>query len=472
MHIEKKFLNSRKVLVVGDLMLDQYVNTEMIKISAEAPVPVVKRKFTDYRLGGAANVAGNVSALGASTDIIGLVGEDFEGDTLISLLQTSGVGTELLSKSRNLETISKTRILVDKHQLLRIDREQKLQNEDDSVFSTFEKVVGNYDVVVLSDYGKGALNDIQKFINLANNCNVKVLIDPKGQDYKIYEGAFILTPNFSEFEAIAGKCINLQAVIDRAIDLRISLKIENLIVTLGSDGMLLVNELECIHIETDAQEVFDVSGAGDTVIAALAVFIGGAFSLFEACSLANTAAGIVVSKWGTALVTFDELKNRIDARTLKDQCLLSLPQAEQLIQRAKLNKQTIVMTNGCFDILHAGHISYLKKAKSLGDILIVAINSDESVRRIKGKSRPINNLQSRALVVEGLESVNAVVSFSEDTPLELYKLLLPDVLVKGGDYQIEDVIGGKEVSDNGGFVKIIPFLEGYSTTKLINKIKD
>ena len=264
---------------------------------------------------------------------------------------------------------------------------------------------------------------------------------------------------------------NLGVVVEKAKDLRTSLNIENLIVTLGSSGMLLVNKSEVIHIETDAREVFDVSGAGDTVLASIAVFLDSFDTLLEACTIANTAAGIAVSKHGTSVVSFVELQQRIDHKNSIHDVLLSESQAKQIIERAKQDAKTVVMTNGCFDILHQGHVTYLKKARSMGSLLIVAINSDASVKKLKGASRPINSIDARATVLSALGSVDYVVSFDEETPIELYKNLLPDVLVKGGDYQVEEIIGYEEIIANGGRVTTIPFVEGYSTSSIVSRIK-
>jgi D-beta-D-heptose 7-phosphate kinase / D-beta-D-heptose 1-phosphate adenosyltransferase len=464
-------LQRRKVLVVGDVMLDQYIHCEMIKISAEAPVPVVRRQRKEDKLGGAANVAANISSLGASVDLIGVLGNDVDGDSVVHLLEKYGVGTSYLHRSKTFQTICKQRILVNRQQLLRVDNESNLPFLGDDIFRLFQEVVERYDIIVLSDYGKGVLRNHKRYISLAKRNKINVLVDPKGDDYSGYQGAFIVTPNLSELEAIVGKCENLGIVVERAKDLRISLDINNLVVTLGSSGMLLVNENEVIHIETDAREVFDVSGAGDTVLASLAVFLESFDTLLEVCTLANTAAGIAVSKHGTSVVSLDELKQRIDIKASTHEGLLSELQVKKIIERAKLEGKSVVMTNGCFDILHEGHVSYLKGAKSLGSLLIVALNSDASVRKLKGASRPINGINARAAIVRALESVDYVVSFDDDTPLDLYKKLLPDVLVKGGDYQVEEIIGSKEIIANGGRVTTIPFLDGYSTSSIVSRIQ-
>ena len=470
--IDEAPLQSRKVLVVGDIMLDWYIHCEMIKISAEAPTPVVRRRSQEFRLGGAANVAANIRALGATVDILGLVGKDLEGEITSDLLRNHGVGTDFLSRPENFETITKQRILVDQQQLLRVDNEYHDPSLEYNLFDIFEANCENYDIIVLSDYGKGALQDHQRYIGLSNSLKRNVFIDPKGDDYTLYRGAFVITPNLIEFERIVGKCDSLEVIVNKAKQLRESLHLKNIIVTLSDKGMLLVNELESIHVETEASEVFDVTGAGDTVLAALAVFSSDSGSLVEAVYLANTAAGIAVQKHGTAVVTLQDIKNRIDVGRLQKAELLTTAEAQTIIENAKSNNECIVMTNGCFDILHAGHVAYLQAAKDLGNTLIVALNSDESVARLKGPSRPINSLEARASVLNGLQSVDYVISFEEDTPLQLYKSLLPNVIAKGGDYAPEEIIGGQEIINNGGSVAILPFLEGYSTTDLVAHIKN
>lgn len=471
LNIDKELLRSRKVLVVGDLMLDWYIHCDMIKISAEAPIPVVRRRSQEFRLGGAANVAANISALGATVDILGLVGQDTEGEITYDLLKENGVGISFLSRPKNFETITKQRILVDQQQLLRVDNELHVPFPEYDLFAVFKANCEKYDIIVLSDYGKGALHDHQRYINLSNSLKCKVFIDPKGDDYNLYRGAFVVTPNLIEFERIVGQCDSLEVIVNKAKELRKSLQLKNIIVTLSDKGMLLVNEFESVHVETEASEVFDVTGAGDTVLAALAVFSDDNDSLVGAVSLANTAAGIAVQKHGTAVVSLENIEQQINGRRMQKTKLLTASEAQNIIRNAKSNNESVVMTNGCFDILHAGHVSYLQAAKNLGNTLIVALNSDESVARLKGVSRPINSLDARASVISGLQSVDYVVSFEEDTPLELYNSLLPDIIAKGGDYTTEEIIGGKEIISNGGSVAVLPFLDGYSTTDLVANIK-
>lgn len=464
-------IRQRKVLVIGDIMLDQYIHSEAIKISAEAPIPVVRRRNTEDRLGGAANVAANISSLGACVDLLGVIGDDIDGDTIVDILGKYPIGFSGVTRCKYTNTICKQRILVDNQQLLRVDNESDLGLASVDVFSHFQEVVENYDVVVLSDYGKGTLREHGRYIALASAKQIRVLIDPKGDDYSSYEGAFLVTPNLSELEAIVGKCEDLKAVENHAKILRASLNIQNLVVTLGSSGMLLVGGNDCIHIETDAREVYDVSGAGDTVLAALAVFLDCFDTLIEVCAVANMAAGIAVSKHGTSTVTFEELEQRVNSDPSTYNRFVSLSEAKKIINRAARNGKTVVMIDGSFDVIHAGHVSLLDRAKALGSLLIVALYSDAYAAEVKGSDRPISGIDARAVVVGGLESVDYVLCLNDDTPSDVYKKLGPEVLVTTKNYPVEEVAGAKEVIDQGGRVISMPRLDEYSTSSLLYQIK-
>lgn len=464
------------ILVAGDLMLDRYWQGSTSRISPEAPVPVVHINDTHARPGGAANVALNISALGANVTVDGLVGEDEGGRTLEELLQSSKVDV-LFKAQTDISTIIKLRVLSLHQQLIRLDFEEPIHKTgSEKLLSRFKSAVTNTDVVLLSDYGKGALLEVGEFIKLARACNKPVLIDPKGNDFEKYRGATLLTPNFSEFTAIVGPCRNTDEVISKASVLCEQLEIDSLLVTRGEQGMTLIQSKgEALHLPAKAREVYDVTGAGDTVISTLAAGIAAGLSLPQATGLANVAAGISVGKLGAVSISVDELRDSIISMNLDDLNITTgIVDAQQLhraVEQSRALGEKIVMTNGCFDLVHAGHVSYLKKAKELGSRLIVAVNDDDSVKRLKGEGRPVNPLEQRMLVLSELKSVDWVVAFTEDTPENLICAVLPDLLVKGGDYKPEEIAGNKCVADNGGETIIIDLEPGISTTNVINNIK-
>ena len=365
------------------------------------------------------------------------------------------------------------RILSRHQQLLRLDFEEDFQNViSEALLEKLESAVKNYGALILSDYGKGTLNEVQKMIQIARNANVPVLIDPKGTDFERYRGATLLTPNMSEFEAVVGKCHSEQDVIDKGLKLISEINLTALLVTRSEKGMTLLRPNQPVyHLPTEAKEVFDVTGGGDTVISVLATALADGRSFEEACYLSNVAAGIVVGKLGTSTVSTVELENAIHGRTSTGFGIMTESELKEAVKLAKDRGEKIVMTNGCFDILHPGHVSYLENARKLGDRLIVAVNTDNSVKRLKGEERPINHLNSRMAVLAGLSSVDWLVAFDEDTPQRLIGEVLPDLLVKGGDYKPEDIAGSKEVWANGGDVKVLNFENGFSTSSVIKKIK-
>jgi len=461
-----------RVLVVGDVMLDRYWTGPTSRISPEAPVPVVKVNDIEDRAGGAGNVALNIASLTASATLLGLVGEDDNAGVLEQTLHHPYISTTF-TKVDSHPTITKLRVLSRNQQLIRLDFEDNFQDVDTSVMlQNFERQLDNFDVVVLSDYGKGALNNIEAFIQAAKAAGKKILIDPKGIDFAKYAGATLITPNMSEFEGVMGPCKDEADLVDKGFALMDKIGLEALLVTRSEKGMTLFQKGEQpIHLAATAREVYDVTGAGDTVISVLAASLAGGATLAESTALANTAAALVVGKLGTATVSLAELRREAKADAIAHDGIMDEDQLLDLINQAKNNGETVVMTNGCFDILHPGHVSYLKNAKQLGDKLIVAVNTDESVRRLKGEGRPINNTHHRMDVLAGLGSVDFVVPFSEDTPQRLIAKLLPNVLVEGGDYKVEDIAGGAEVIANGGEVKVLNFEDGCSTTNIINSIK-
>lgn len=462
------FKNCR-VLVVGDVMLDRYWHGATARISPEAPVPVVRIQQQENRAGGAANVALNINALGVQTILIGAVGNDESAQTLKDLLSKQNISFDFLTL-KEIPTITKLRVLSRHQQLIRLDFEESYNYPID-LLEIFEKHLPNIDAVVLSDYGKGTLHQTPQLIELANKYYKPILIDPKGHDFKKYHRATIITPNLSEFETIAGGWKTEQELLSKAEKLREELALTALLITRSEQGMTLICPPEQpFHLPTQAREVFDVTGAGDTVIGVLAAMLAAKQPWKEAIIVANLAAGITVSKLGATSVSLGELELALHS-SHQDQGILEENLLIQAVRTAQQKGEKIVMTNGCFDILHAGHLQYLQQAKQLGDRLIVAVNTDESVKKLKGNNRPINGLQQRMEMLSALKCVDWVVPFSEQTPERLICKILPDILVKGGDYEISQIAGHQCVLKNGGQVKVLDFLPGFSTTQLIERIK-
>ncbi|MFQ1023326.1 bifunctional D-glycero-beta-D-manno-heptose-7-phosphate kinase/D-glycero-beta-D-manno-heptose 1-phosphate adenylyltransferase HldE [Avibacterium paragallinarum] len=461
-----------KVLVLGDVMLDRYWFGATNRISPEAPVPVVRVQENEERAGGAANVAMNIASLNVPVQLLGLTGQDEAGGALSSMLEKQGIDCNFVQLASH-PTITKLRVLSRHQQLLRLDFEEDFHNvQSDELLVKLQSAVQNFGALILSDYGKGTLNAVQSMIQIARQANVPVLIDPKGTDFERYRGATLLTPNMSEFEAVVGKCQNEEDIVEKGLKLIREIELKALLVTRSEKGMTLLRpEQPPFHLPTEAKEVFDVTGAGDTVISVLATALADGRSFEEACYLANVAAGIVVGKLGTSTVSNVELENAIHGRTTTGFGVMNEQQLKEAVRQAKKRGEKIVMTNGVFDLIHPGHISYLDNARKLGDRLIVAVNSDASVKRLKGESRPINSLDARMAVLAGLSAVDWVVEFTEDTPQRLISEILPDLLVKGGDYKPEDIAGGKEVIANGGEVKVLNFEDGFSSSNVINKIQ-
>jgi D-beta-D-heptose 7-phosphate kinase/D-beta-D-heptose 1-phosphate adenosyltransferase len=463
-----------QVLVVGDVMLDRYWHGPTGRISPEAPVPIVKVEHIEERPGGAANVALNVAALGGKATLIGLVGNDEPANALVNSLKSVDVVTDFVVLP-DFPTITKLRILSRHQQLIRLDFEQSFHHIDST--QVIEKIQSNLSannkVVIFSDYNKGSLADIQPMIQLAKASGAMVLVDPKGVDFEKYRGATLLTPNLSEFEAVVGHCETNEQLVERGLGLIKQFDLQAILVTRSENGMTLIREGEIpLHLPTLAQEVYDVTGAGDTVISVLASSLAAGSSFEEACTLANAAAGVVVGKIGTSTVNTIELANAVYSQQEIGFGVLSEEQLKIAVKLAQHRGEKVVMTNGCFDILHAGHVAYLTTAREQGQRLIVAVNSDESVRGLKGEGRPINPIDRRMAVLAGLGAVDWVIEFTEETPQRLIAEVLPDLLVKGGDYKPEEIAGGVEVIANGGEVRVLQFEEGCSTTEIIKTIRN
>ena len=471
MQYSPKF-NQAKVLVLGDVMLDRYWFGATNRISPEAPVPVVKVQDIEERAGGAANVAMNIASLNVPVALHGLIVQDDAGNALDKLLKSHNIQNHCVALTTH-PTITKLRILSRHQQLLRLDFEEGFHNvESRDLLNKLAQNIQDYGALILSDYGKGTLESVQEMIQIARKANVPVLIDPKGTDFERYRGATLLTPNMSEFEAVVGHCKDDDDIVAKGLKMIADFDLTALLVTRSEKGMTLIRPNQApYHLPTQAKEVYDVTGAGDTVISVLATAIADGRPFEEACYLANAAAGVVVGKLGTSTVSPVELENAIHQRATTGFGIVSEAELKAIVEEAKKRGEKIVMTNGCFDILHPGHVSYLENARKLGDRLIVAVNTDDSVKRLKGEARPINELDARMAVLAGLSSVDWVVAFNEDTPQRLIGEILPNLLVKGGDYKPEDIAGAKEVINNGGEVQVLNFENGCSTTNVIKKIQ-
>lgn len=473
MRITLPDFSAARVLVIGDIMLDRYWSGPTRRISPEAPVPVVKVEKNEDRPGGAANVALNVAALGGKTTLLGFVGQDEAAESLEVKLAVHNVTADLV-KVAELPTITKLRILSGNQQLIRLDFEDSFATADPApLLAKLDAALPDFDVLILSDYAKGALTCVRDIIALARRHKVPVLIDPKGDSFEKYRGATLIKPNMLEFETIVGKVKNEDDLIEKAKNLLNELDLEALLVTRSENGMLLVRRGgSVLTLRTQAREVFDVTGAGDTVVGALATALSAGKSLEEACAIANCAAGVVVAKLGTSTVSPQELAQALHEHSSVEQAFGVMNEAElkTAVLAARRRGEKIVMTNGCFDILHAGHVSYLKAAHKLGDRLIVAVNDDASVRRLKGAKRPIVPDEQRMAVLAALDSVDWVVPFTEDTPQRVIAGILPDLLVKGGDYQPQEIAGYAEVTANGGEVRVLHFEDGCSTSNIVKTI--
>jgi len=464
-------------LVIGDVMLDRYLMGEVNRISPEAPVPVVLIKSEQQRAGGAANVAANLALLGIKTRMVGLVGADNEGQLLLAAMQDCGIDTSAMINTATRPTIAKTRILGGHQQMMRLDQEITTElsaAEAQAATETINAALAQQPaLVILSDYAKGLLTEplCQHVIQHCRQHNIPVLVDPKGRNYDKYRGATALTPNKKETAEACDTQVHDAALIDKATALKSRLALDFLAVTRGEEGITLIAD-RTDHLSATAKQVFDVSGAGDTVIATLAAGLMHGLSALDSLSLANIAAGVVVGKVGTVPITKADLVDAIATAQGSEQAhkVCELPGLLQKVAAWKQQGQKIVFTNGCFDLLHAGHVTYLEGAKKRGDKLILGLNTDRSVSALKGPTRPVVNEQDRARVLAALESIDAVILFDEDTPLALINAIQPAVIAKGSDYTAEQVVGGKEVLSWGGEIALIDLVEGRSTTNLIKKL--
>jgi D-beta-D-heptose 7-phosphate kinase/D-beta-D-heptose 1-phosphate adenosyltransferase len=467
-------MSASNVTVIGDVMLDRFWTGATRRMSPEAPVPVVNVSSQEDRAGGAGNVAVNLAQLGLTVSLVGLCGDDDHARALRRCVEEAGVRWNVMPCAA--ETIVKLRVLSRNQQLLRMDFEESLSPHANDLFVGFAaQHLIDADLIVFSDYAKGSLALIESLIARCRSLGKTTLVDPKGHDFDRYRGATVLTPNLTELEAVVGPCQDDATLIAKAETLRSALELEAILVTRSEAGMTLIQAGSAPqHFAASAQEVFDVTGAGDTVIATLAGCLSAGLPMAEAARIANRAAGVVVAKLGTASVTPDELTMVGEGlRGAPDrQGVVSASDMLDVVAEARGRGQRVVMTNGCFDLLHPGHIAYLEQAATLGDMLVVAVNDDDSVRRLKGDARPVNAIADRMAVLVGLSAVDYVLPFSEDTPAKLIEALAPDVLVKGGDYVVEEIAGHESVMARGGEVVVLDFLEGHSTSSLIDRLSD
>ena len=466
-------LSKGSITVIGDVMLDRFWSGLSRRVSPEAPVPVVNINAQEDRAGGAGNVAVNLAGLGVSVSLVGLCGDDDHARALRACVEAAGVRWNVMPCAA--ETIVKLRVLSRNQQLLRMDFEETLADYANDLFVGYaQQHLADSDLVVFSDYAKGSLTLIQPLLSHCRELGKPTLVDPKGSDFERYRGATLITPNLAELEVVVGSCASEPVLIEKANALRAALDIDAILVTRSEAGMTLIQgEEPARHFSASAREVFDVTGAGDTVIAVMAGCLSAGLSMGEATHFANHAAGVVVAKLGTASVSPDELQSAASAvaSAHANNVMREDDLAESLSALRSAGKR-VVMTNGCFDIIHPGHVRYLQQASELGDVLVVAVNDDDSVRRLKGPSRPLNTVEDRMAVLAALSGVDYVVPFTEDTPQRLIELLAPDVLVKGGDYSVDQIAGHESVLARGGEVRILDFLSGHSTTNLIERLTD
>ena len=478
MNIEKiSKLSNASILVYGDFMIDKYILGDVTRISPEAPVPILEVKSKESKLGGAGNVINNIIALGAKASVIGCVGEDPDGDWIINQLSSSGVDIEFLLKNEKVKSISKTRLASKNQQFLRYDEEiiKDIPSEiEDYIISNLDQIITDKNAIILSDYGKGAITKrvAQALIKKARNRNIPVIVDPKGKDYRKYENATICTPNLKELKLATGLNVNTESEINNAGQILLDqVKLDHLLITRSEKGISLLSANQGVKKDYPAisKDVVDVTGAGDTVVSTIALLISSGFDIETCCILANQAASIVCSKFGAATVSLNEL---ISSLAIKDDYkLIDVTTAKYVVSNFKERNKKVVFTNGCFDLLHAGHLSSFKQAREFGDVLIVAVNGDASVRKIKGDSRPIIDENNRIKMLCSLEYVDYVILMDDDNPCNLIREIKPSVTVKGKDWENKYLPEREIVESYGGVVKFIDLAGGLSTTNIISKIK-
>ncbi|AXX85246.1 D-glycero-beta-D-manno-heptose-7-phosphate kinase [Aliarcobacter skirrowii] len=463
------------ILVIGDLMIDHYLWGSCDRISPEAPVQVVNVKKENSVLGGAGNVINNLVSLGSSVEVISVIGDDSVANELKTLLSNIGVSFDNLVVEKGRKTSKKSRLMASNQQVLRYDSEsvdEISKNSSNKILEILEKNIKNYSAIILSDYKKGVLTTTltQDIIKLANRNKIKVLADPKGKDFSKYKGAYTLTPNKKEaMEATNIDIKDEKSLVEALKSLKQNCNLEVSLITLSEQGIAIFDD-ELFTSPTAAREVFDVTGAGDTVIASITFALSCGVDIKKALYFANLAAGVVVGKIGSATASLDEIyeyESQLN-KSSSSSHIKTFDEIEKLAKKLHSQGKKIVFTNGCFDILHVGHVKYLEEAKSYGDVLILGLNADSSVRKLKGSSRPINSQDDRAYILASLESVDYVVIFEEETPYELIKLIKPHVLVKGGDYEGKEVVG-QDIADE---LKLVQFVDGKSTTNTIKRINE
>jgi len=466
----------KRVLVVGDLMIDRYNWGEVERISPEAPVPVLSLGKEATRAGGAGNVALNLAGLGLHVMVAGFAGEDENRDRLLEIFAEREIDTSAVITLSDRPTIIKTRVMAGHQQMLRVDSEDLSDIDSGDRERLYQAIIASLPVaaIILSDYAKGVLSDglCQRLIKAARETSTPVLVDPKGLDFSKYAGASVLTPNLREMSLAGGVSADQSdELVEPARGYVEKLGLQFLVLTRGPAGMTLVAKDQVLHSPAKAREVFDVSGAGDTVIASIAAAMLGDLDYVDMLHMANLAAGFVVARVGTAVIEQTSLMRALHADEQgPSESVYGLDELLILIDDWRTREQRIVFTNGCFDIVHAGHVSLLHKAAREGDQLVVGINTDSSVRTLKGDTKPINGEMDRAYIIAALAAVDAVILFNEETPLKLIKALRPDVLVKGADYSKDQVVGAAEVESHGGRVVLVPLVEGKSTSGLVRKI--
>ncbi|EHB56268.1 Bifunctional protein hldE [Mycolicibacterium rhodesiae JS60] len=461
-----------RVLVVGDLMLDRYWHGDTSRISPEAPVPVVLVNGVEERAGGAGNVALNICDLGGRAAAIGLTGDDEAANALAKCLTGGGVECHF-ERLSGYPTVTKLRVLSHNQQLIRLDFENGFPGHDPrGLIARFRDNLDGCNAAILSDYGKGTLDCATELIGLARAAGKAVVVDPKGTDFSRYRGATVITPNTSEFEAVVGKCAHVDDLVRKGEALRRELELKALLITRSEKGMTLLRaDHPPLHLPTKAREVYDVTGAGDTVVSVLAAGLGAGMDMAEATALANIAGGIVVGKVGTATVSVRELIHALREHEPPEVGVVDEERLVDLVREAQARGETVVMTNGCFDILHVGHVTYLEQAAKLGARLVVAVNDDASVSRLKGPDRPVNTMALRMRMLAALGFVDWVVPFYEDTPARLICRVQPDKLVKGGDNDPANIPGGDCVREAGGEVLVLDYVEDLSTSAIIRTIR-